>query len=153
MKRFNDIKNEVCEPVRHYVPDNPTCNTEDLFKQGFMRMYRNFWGAYTDTQIRALNETDYIITGRYCNEPNYMLQVFSSNPIGHNLVVPDAFSNILLNLNLCAKYVKYNGQIAILLSPRVDGPSTLPVLQLSDNDLIHGIIQDIVNCITPCVQN
>lgn len=139
MKRFNDIKQDVCEPVRHYVPDNPL----DAKRDAFMRLYRNFWGAYTDTQIRALNATDYIITGRYCNEPMYMQRVFSSNPIGHNLVVPATMADILIGMNFCAKYVRYNGQIAILLTQRGENEN---VLNLFDTNLFHDVIPDITHC-------
>lgn len=139
MKRFNDIKQEVCEPVRHYQPDNPL----DSKRDAFMRLYRNFWGAYTDTQIRELNETDYIITGRYCNEPMYMQRVFSSNPIGHNLVVPATMADILIGMGFCAKYVRYNGQIAILLTTRGENEN---VLNLFDTNLFHEVIPDITHC-------
>lgn len=145
MKRFNDIKQEVCvpteihNPVRHYQPDNPL----DAKQDAFMRLYRNFWGAYTDTQIRALNATDYIITGRYCNEPMYMQRVFSSNPIGHNLVVPATMADILIGMGFCAKYVRYNGQIAILLTTRRENEN---VLNLFDTNLFHEVIPDITHC-------
>lgn len=136
MKRFNDIKQEVCEPVRHYVKDHPSFTKEDAF----MRMYRNFWGAYTDTQIRMLNGTDYIITGRYCNEPRAMETVFFGKVIGHNLVVPVEFNCLLTDMGLCAEFVRYNGQVAIRLRPRNESES---VIQLSDSHLLHNLIPDV----------
>lgn len=139
MKRFNDIKQEVCEPVRHYQPDCPL----DAKQDAFMRMYRNFWGAYTDTQIRMLNSTDYIITGRYCNEPRAMETVFFGKVIGHNLVVPVEFNSLLSDLGLCAEYVRYNGQVAIRLRPRNDEES---VIQLSDRALLHDPMPDVTDC-------
>lgn len=122
MKRFTDIKQEVCDPVVHFTPDHPCC-----FKpEAFLRHYRNFWGAYSDTQIRYLDEQlsvaglgdlgpGFIITGRYCNYPGYFFELFMNKVIGHNLVVPMSMLDILKNLKMCAEYVMYNGQVAILL--------------------------------------
>jgi hypothetical protein len=121
MKRFTDIKQEICEPVVHFTPDCPCCSQPEAF----LRLYRNFWGAYSDTQIRYLDEQlsvagsgdlgqGFIITGRYCNVPNYFFELFMNKVIGHNLVVPMPMVDILKNLKMCAEYVMYNGQVAIL---------------------------------------
>ena len=122
MKRFTDIKQEVCDPVVHFTPDCPCCSQPEAF----IRLYRNFWGAYSDTQIRYLDMQlsvagsgdlgpGFIITGRYCNVPGYFFDLFMNKVIGHNLVVPNAMIDILKNLKMCAEYVMYNGQVAILL--------------------------------------
>ena len=122
MKRFTDIKQEVCEPVVHFTPDYPCCSKPEAF----LRLYRNFWGVYSDTQIRYLDEQlsvagsgdlgpGFIITGRYCNMPGYFFELFMNRVIGHNLVVPRPMVDILKDLKMCAEYVMYNGQVAILL--------------------------------------
>lgn len=132
MKRFNDIKQEVCSPIVHYTPDCPSSFSPCSSKpEAFLRLYRNFWGVYSDTQIRYLEETGgvnrsgllgpgFIITGRYCNVPGYFFELFINKVIGHNVVVPRPMYEILKDFNMCAEYVMYNGQVAILLRSLTD---------------------------------
>lgn len=103
MRTLNDLnKNSNLDIRKIYIDD-------------LSRMYNNLWGSLSDTNMRKINDTEWIITGNRVGCKEYFNALINSEqpiyPMG-NIRVENTFSDILFSNNLKGDYIEYNNQIA-----------------------------------------
>lgn len=144
MNRFNELIKQFGELNKPCFKETPVGKTQDNIE----KFYNMYWGLYSETSIEYCEDCKcYLITGRYVNYPQYMLNLFTcTNKIG-DMNIPCSFLQVLIQHQLIATFYLRNGQLAVKLCPE-EQMTEVPV---DDDYLRVKALEDFPNIVNGCI--